>query len=348
MEYHGNWNAATNTPTLVNGTGNAGDTYRCSVAGSVDFGAGLITFAVGDFVIYSGAIWERSINSNEVVSVNGKKGVVTGLVESIGGETPDSNGAIATIPLTGVRVANSANSMRVPYASPNGNILTGILTAHATSLGESIIPIRQSGGHIAVPVTPTQDNYAASKQYVDNGLSSAMPVGAGVEWWGADLPDATWAWANGQAISRSAHPLLFSRFGTRYGAGNGTTTFNLPDKRERVSIGKSDMGETVSQGLIDQGVTGVDASELGSKGGQSTVGLTADQNGPHTHRIWSDTNTETVLAPDGIPGEGGQALGTGNRKYIEFGPNTQSSGSGEAHSNVQPVIVCNYIIKVLP
>jgi hypothetical protein len=60
MEYQGSWNASTNTPTLANGTGNAGDVYRVSVAGTRNLGAGNITFAVGDLVIYNGTVWERS------------------------------------------------------------------------------------------------------------------------------------------------------------------------------------------------------------------------------------------------------------------------------------------------
>jgi hypothetical protein len=60
MEFLGVWNAATNTPTLANGTGNAGDVYLCNVAGTVNFGAGPITFAVGDYVVYTGSVWARS------------------------------------------------------------------------------------------------------------------------------------------------------------------------------------------------------------------------------------------------------------------------------------------------
>jgi hypothetical protein len=76
MTYEGTWNASTNTPTLVNGTGDAGQVYLTSVAGTVDFGAGPITFALGDWVIYSGTIWQESKNSNAVVSVNSQTGVV--------------------------------------------------------------------------------------------------------------------------------------------------------------------------------------------------------------------------------------------------------------------------------
>jgi hypothetical protein len=76
MDYLGTWAASTNTPTLTNGTGSAGDVYIASDAGTVNFGAGNITFAAGDWVVYSGSIWEKSINSNAVASVNGFTGAV--------------------------------------------------------------------------------------------------------------------------------------------------------------------------------------------------------------------------------------------------------------------------------
>lgn len=57
--YKGAWNAATNTPELADGVGTCGDTYRVTNAGSVDFGAGAISFAVGDKAIYNGTVWEK-------------------------------------------------------------------------------------------------------------------------------------------------------------------------------------------------------------------------------------------------------------------------------------------------
>jgi hypothetical protein len=76
MTYEGTWVASTNTPTLADGTGNAGMVYLATDAGTVNFGAGNITFAQGDWVVYSGSIWQKSSNSNSVVSVNGQTGVV--------------------------------------------------------------------------------------------------------------------------------------------------------------------------------------------------------------------------------------------------------------------------------
>ena len=77
MEYKGTWNAATNTPTLANGTGDTGDVYICSNSGTVNFGAGPITFAVGDYVVYSGTIWQRS---------SGAVGTVTSVAVSRSGD----------------------------------------------------------------------------------------------------------------------------------------------------------------------------------------------------------------------------------------------------------------------
>jgi hypothetical protein len=76
MEYQGNWNATTNSPALADGTGSAGDVYRVSVAGSQDLGSGSISFDVGDYVIYSGSVWQKSDTTDAVASVNSQTGVV--------------------------------------------------------------------------------------------------------------------------------------------------------------------------------------------------------------------------------------------------------------------------------
>jgi hypothetical protein len=70
MEYKGTWDAATNTPTLT--TGDPGDVYRVSVAGT-QFG---IQFRVSDYVIFNGTAWERSPGAEGVSSVPGLSGDV--------------------------------------------------------------------------------------------------------------------------------------------------------------------------------------------------------------------------------------------------------------------------------
>lgn len=77
MEYKGVWDASANTPTLANGSGDAGDTYRVSVGGARDLGGGSVTYGVGDLVLYDGSVWQRSDSVDAVESVAGKTGVVT-------------------------------------------------------------------------------------------------------------------------------------------------------------------------------------------------------------------------------------------------------------------------------
>ena len=60
------------------------------------------------------------------------------------------------------------------------------------------------------------------------------PIGSGMDYYGTEAP-TNYMFADGTAISRIEYSELFSVIGTTYGAGDGSTTFNLPDKRERVT-----------------------------------------------------------------------------------------------------------------
>ena len=76
MDYKGNHNVSTNSPTLIDGTGDTGDVYKVSVGGTRDYGSGSQTFVAGDWLVYNGTIWELSVNSDAVNSVNSQQGVV--------------------------------------------------------------------------------------------------------------------------------------------------------------------------------------------------------------------------------------------------------------------------------
>ncbi len=76
MTYEGVWNATTNSPVLIDGTGDAGMVYRVGTAGTQDLGSGNITFGVGDYVIYNGTTWEKSDTTDAVASINGQVGIV--------------------------------------------------------------------------------------------------------------------------------------------------------------------------------------------------------------------------------------------------------------------------------
>jgi len=124
MEYKGTWNAATNTPTLANGTGNQGDVYLCNVAGTVNFGAGPISFIVGDSAVYSGSIWQRS-------------GGATGSVTSVGLSTNGGAITIGNSPIsTSGTITANFNGTNLQYVNGAGNLTT--FPTLITSIGLSM------------------------------------------------------------------------------------------------------------------------------------------------------------------------------------------------------------------
>jgi hypothetical protein len=124
MEYKGTWNAATNTPTLVNGTGNQGDVYLCNVAGTVDFGAGAIAFVVGDQVIYSGSIWQRA---------SGATGTVTSVAVTESGDSLNITGSPIN---TSGTINIGFNGTNLQYVNGAGNLTTfPILTGYVPYTG---------------------------------------------------------------------------------------------------------------------------------------------------------------------------------------------------------------------
>jgi hypothetical protein len=112
MEYKGTWDASTNTPTLANGTGNQGDVYLCSVAGTVNFGAGAISFVVSDQVIYSGSIWQKA---------SGTSGTVTSVAASITGNSLGITGSPIT---TAGTLAFAFAGTNLQYINGAGNLTT--------------------------------------------------------------------------------------------------------------------------------------------------------------------------------------------------------------------------------
>ena len=90
--------------------------------------------------------------------------------------------------------------------------------------------------------TPNQAKEAVSKAYVDSFLAFAtgVPVGIVMSFAGSTVPSAAWLKCDGRAVSRTTYSTLFSVIGTIYGAGNGSTTFNLPDMRDYFARGRAD------------------------------------------------------------------------------------------------------------
>jgi hypothetical protein len=153
MTYEGTFDAsATPATPLLNGDGaaDAGMVYLASVAGSYNFGAGAITFAIGDWAVYNGTIWEKSVNSNAVVSVNGSTGVVT--VNAINQLTGDVTATVASGSQSKATTVAAIAGTTVSGTTGTGNVMfsaspttTGTLTAAAISASGTVTGSNLSG-----------------------------------------------------------------------------------------------------------------------------------------------------------------------------------------------------------
>lgn len=187
--------------------------------------------------------------------------------------------------------------------------------------------------------TPTQDGDGVSRGYLLTVLSAiaVTPPGTVAAFAGDEVSTPVgWLLCNGQAVSRTTYAGLFGVIATTYGVGDGSTTFNVPDMRGRVALGRDNMGGTPANV-----VTNAQADTLGGALGAETVTLIEANLPAHTHSY----NDSVVQA-----GTGGADLGPANTNTTSdftdiAGRITSSTGSGTAHDNVQPSIALNLIIK---
>ena len=160
------------------------------------------------------------------------------------------------------------------------------------------------------------------------------PPGMIVDYAGDTAPTG-WLLCYGQAISRITYSALFTALGngTIYGAGDGSSTFNLPDCRGRVLAGKDNMGGSSADRLTDFGTLGVNGDTLGDTGGLEKHTLSVPELAAHQHNYQTFSGTITAASgPFGVL-SGGAVAGT------------EATGSNVAHNNVQPTIIFNKIIK---
>jgi microcystin-dependent protein len=136
-----------------------------------------------------------------------------------------------------------------------------------------------------------------------------MPSGSIIAFGGAAAPDAGWLLCDGSDVNRTTYARLFAAISTAYGTGNGSSTFGLPDLRDRVLLGKgsnnstlgTETGSAAASSVITNatGVTGTGTSGSTTAGRTNSTGtfatsakdsatgtaLTDNVNAAHTHTI---------------------------------------------------------------
>lgn len=122
---------------------------------------------------------------------------------------------------------------------------------------------------------------------------------------------------DGAEYSRTAYPELFAAIGTIYGAGDGSTTFNVPNLATRVPVGKGS------------------GYALGATGGEEKHTLTVDEMPAHNHSLANPVGDDSG---DVNGYQWKQNMGDWGKMITEV------AGGSQAHNNMQPYTVVNYII----
>jgi microcystin-dependent protein len=150
---------------------------------------------------------------------------------------------------------------------------------------------------------------------------------------------------NGALVSRTTYSALFAIVGTTYGAGDGSSTFALPDLQDNVALGKSG------------------TKALASTGGANTVSSTGNVGGSTANATLSEAQLAShAHAVEPLDNNGNQNSGETTRPQNslnrESHPSTQNAGSGQGHAHnmsatfsgdatsvIQPYLTVIYIIK---
>ena len=176
INFLGIWDAANNSPTLADGVGNVGDEYIVGVGGTQNLGSGNITFAVGDFVLYtSGNVWEDiPVGGSGVDSFNGRTGVVTLLSGDVTNAL--SNGSIVNSKLQNSNITVSTGTgLGGGQVVPLGGAITLTNTGVTAAVGGTGVAVSAATGNVTFSIG---QNVATNATVQFNAITSTTTIQA--------------------------------------------------------------------------------------------------------------------------------------------------------------------------
>jgi len=388
--------ASDGDPVACPGQGSAGEVRVASdktivrLGPYVNFTTGEITSSRYAFLTELAGENDRAVaEENTLAKLDGSRD----FTQPIGGATPTQNKHLATKQyvdsVSGINdsvVVTGGAAGAYTLATGRDLTLTDGLTLsfrpHVTNTegctlnvdGKGAKPLRGFTGKalpagVAIQGTPYRATFiAASQEWIFLGYFDSpfnIPIGGFLDYVAAAPPNSYFVLPFGQAINRATYAALFNLIGTQFGAGNGTTTFNLPDLRGRAVVGLDNMGGNVA-GRVTNGKSGIDGTVIGAAGGTEDVtiarsnlpdlklGGTAASAGSHTHTFHF---TERVA--DGGTLDPGRA-GGGTQQSNDYTTDpagshthtiqTESMNGGVAQAAVgrmQPSIILPKLLRVI-
>ena len=285
----------------------------------------------------------------------------------------NTDGSTGWTSLLGSGTVSAGTANQLGYYAANGTTISGLTTANNGLLvtngsGAPSISSTIPNGVIATTQSALDNSTkVATTAYVDTAVQTGIPVGVCMAYGGATAP-AGWAFAYGQAISRKGFASLFAVYSTLYGSGDGSTTFNMPDLRGRLTAGRDDMGGSAASRLTGTTMT-PNGVTLGATGGTQTYTLStgeipAHAHGPGTYSTAGHSHTASGLGVVGnnLANGTNRAVGTGDgvnagafqdvfitvnaagALSVNAGSSSNAGGGG-AHPVIQPTMVMNQICK---
>jgi microcystin-dependent protein len=192
-------------------------------------------------------------------------------------------------------------------------------------------------------------NYEATRYDFDGANLTGIegiPTGTITPWSQASAPSG-FLECDGAAVSRSTYAALFAVVSTTYGAGDGSTTFNLPNLTDRVAVHKSNNKSFASTGGANT------VTPTGNVAGSTAnATLSTAQLASHNHGFTKAGNNSMDGIQVNSPMESQRGNGgTNNALILSSGSgqghshNMSANFSGSANSVLQPFLTLIYIIK---
>jgi len=186
-------------------------------------------------------------------------------------------------------------------------------------------------------------NYEATRYDFDGANLTGIegiPTGT-ITPWSQATPPSGFLECEGSAVSRSTYAALFAVIGTTYGAGDGSTTFNLPDLTDKVAVHKSNNKTFATSG---------GANEVAPTG--NVAGSTANAT-LSTAQLASHSHAVPAVLPQNFASQltggfsGSSSPGNTNATGQDGGHSHNMSANfvGDSNSVLQPYLTLIYIIK---
>jgi len=282
--------------------------------------------------------WKDGTGSYNVQITNGNAVAVSGAVGFTG--LPSGTASAAYLSGTGTFRFQSATNTAAQLDV--GSVLVRKLTASSAAVTIQSSASLTADYSMTLPAALPSSNSFIQSDNAGNlsfvSTSFVLPAGVMMMYGGTSIPTG-WLLCDGSVVSQSTYAALYAAVGTAFNTGGeGAGNFRLPNMQRRTAVGAGGVG------------TAVLGSSVGNSGGAESVTLAISEMPAHDHGGATGSTAVPCLSTTtgGTVGTNVLLQNVGSANTIPNSAHTHtisSQGGGNAHNNIQPSLVVNYIIK---